>query len=138
MSELARLSLSLERSLLEKLEALREQAGYANRSEFVRDLIRERLVEEEWERDQEAVGAVTLVYDHHARNLGKRLTGLQHQHHGQVLVTTHVHLDAHLCVEVILVRGRASEVRALADALGREKGVLHRALSMSSTGVALR
>ncbi len=138
MSDLVRVSLSLEQSLLDKLETLREEAGYANRSEFVRDLIRARLVEAEWEADQEAVGAITLVYDHHARNLSDRLTGLQHDHHDEVLVTTHVHLDQHLCVEVILVKGRASGIRALANALGKEKGVLHSALSMSSTGGLLR
>ena len=138
MSDLVRVSLSLEQGLLDKLESLREEAGYANRSEFVRDLIRARLVEAEWEADQEAVGAITLVYDHHARNLSDRLTDLQHDHHDEVLVTTHVHLDEHLCVEVILVKGRAHGIRALANALGKEKGVLHSALSMSSTGSLLR
>lgn len=134
MSTLERLSLSLERPLLERVEALRVEAGYGNRSEFFRDLIRDRLVEREWERNQEAVGTITLIYDHHVRRLNERLTDLQHDQHDVILATTHVHLDHHHCVEVILVRGRAERIRAIADTLRRQRGVLHGGLSMSSTG----
>lgn len=134
MSDLERLSFSLERPLLERLEKLQRDSRYTNRSEFLRDLIRSRLVEREWERDQEAVGTVTLVYDHHVRQLNEKLTALQHDHHDVILATTHVHLDHDRCVEVILVRGRASRIRAIADGLRRHKGVLHAELSMSSTG----
>lgn len=137
MSDLVRVSISLERSLLESLDALAASAAYANRSEFLRDLIRARLVEQEWERDEEAMGTLTLVYDHHARRLSERLVELQHEHHDQVLATTHVHLDHHLCAEAILLRGRASQLRALADRIKQEKGVLHAELSMSSTGKRL-
>ncbi len=134
MGDLARLSFSLEQPLLERLEALRKEAGYANRSEFLRDLIRARLVDRAWELGEEAVGTITLVYDHHARGLTDRLTDLQHDHHELILASTHVHLDHHHCVEVILVRGRAARIRAIADGLKRHKGVLHGDLSMSSTG----
>jgi CopG family nickel-responsive transcriptional regulator len=134
VSDLERLSFSLERPLLERLEKLQRDSRYTNRSEFLRDLIRSRLVEREWERDQEAVGTVTLVYDHHVRQLNEKLTALQHDHHDVILATTHVHLDHDRCVEVILVRGRASRIRAIADGLRRHKGVLHAELSMSSTG----
>lgn len=134
MPDLERLSFSLERPLLERLERLREEAGYGNRSELLRDMIRGRLVDRAWELDGEAVGTITLVYDHHARRLNERLTDLQHDHHEVILATTHVHLDHHHCVEVILVRGRAGRIRAIADALGKQKGVLHGDLSMSSTG----
>lgn len=134
MPDLERLSFSLERPLLERLEKLRADAGYANRSEFLRDMIRGRLVDRAWELDEEAVGTITLVYDHHARRLNERLTDLQHDHHEVILATTHVHLDHHHCVEVILVRGRAGRIRAIADLLGKQKGVLHSGLSMSSTG----
>lgn len=137
MADLVRLSFSLERPLLERLEALRTEAGYANRSEFLRDLIRARLVDRAWERDQEAVGTMTIVYDHHARGLADRLTALQHDHHEAILATTHVHLDHHHCVEVILLRGRAAQIRAIAAGLARHKGVLHGHLSMSSTGKEL-
>lgn len=137
MSNLARVSFSLELPLLERLEALRAEAGYANRSEFLRDAIRSRLVERAWELDEEAVGTITLVYDHHAHGLASKLTALQHDHHDVILATTHVHLDHHHCVEVILVRGRAGRIRAITDELRRHKGVLHGGLSMSSTGKGL-
>ena len=137
MPDLERLSFSLERPLLERLEQLRAEAGYGNRSEFLRDMIRGRLVDRAWESDEEAVGTITLVYDHHARRLNEKLTDLQHDHHEVILATTHVHLDHHHCVEVILVRGRAGRIRAVADALKKQKGVLHGGLSMSSTGKGL-
>ena len=137
MSDLERLSFSLDRSLLERLAALQVEAGYGNRSEFLRDMIRGRLVDRAWELDEEAVGTITLVYDHHVRRLNEKLTDLQHDHHEVILATTHVHLDHHHCVEVILVRGRAGRIRAIADALQKQKGVLHGGLSMSSTGKGL-
>ncbi len=134
MPDLERLSFSLERPLLERLEKLRKEAGYGNRSEFLRDMIRGRLVDRAWELDKEAVGTITLVYDHHTRGLNEKLTDLQHEHHDVILATTHVHLDHDHCVEVILVRGRAGGIRAIADELQKQKGVLHGGLSMSSTG----
>jgi CopG family nickel-responsive transcriptional regulator len=137
VADLERLSFSLERPLLERLEKLREEAGYGNRSEFLRDMIRGRLVDRAWELDEEAVGTITLVYDHHARGLNEKLTDLQHDHHEVILATTHCHLDHHHCVEVILVRGRAGRLRAIADGLQRQKGVLHGGLSMSATGKEL-
>ena len=134
MAELVRLSLSLEKPLLKQLERLVKRSGYTNRSEFVRDLLRRRLVEEEWKGDQVVVGTVTLAYDHHARGLGERLTDLQHHHHDAILATTHVHLDEQMCVEMILMKGRAHELKHIAEHLRQHKGVLHAALSMSSTG----
>ena len=93
MADLVRVSLSIEEPLLEKLERMRKAQRYTNRSEFIRDMIRDRLVEQEWERDQDVVGTVTLVYDHHHRQLSEKLTHLQHHHHELVLATTHVHLN---------------------------------------------
>lgn len=137
MAELERMSMSIEKPLLKRLERLVRGSGYTNRSEFIRDLIRGRLVEEEWERDEEAVGTITLLYDHHQRGLSDRLTHLQHDHHSNILATTHVHLTHDLCAEMIMVRGHGKLVRALADSMRREKGVLHATLSMSSTGKSL-
>jgi len=137
MSDLVRLSLSLEKPLLDQLEKLVKRSGYTNRSEFVRDLVRKRLVDEEWEKDRVVLGTVTLVYDHHQRLLSKKLTELQHDHHDEVLATTHVHLTAHLCAEVIIMRAKASHVRQLSDRLQQQKGVLHAELSMASTGAHL-
>lgn len=138
MSDLVRLSLSIEKPLFDRLERLVRSSGYSNRSEFVRDMIRQQLVKRDWERNQEVLGAITLVYNHHQRRLAEKLTDLQHHHHDHVLVATHVHLTKELCAEVILVRGKAGTVEQLAKKLGEQKGVLHSDLSMSSTGRALK
>ncbi len=137
MTELTRLSLSIEKSLLEQLEKLRKDSKYANRSEFIRDMIREQLVERQWQEDRQSLGTITLLYNHHLHKLSEKLTDLQHDHHQSILVSTHVHLDKHLCAEVLLVKGRASRIRKLADLLRQQKGVLHAALSISSTGKTL-
>jgi len=84
--------------LPEHLETLLSEAGYKNRSEFIRDLVRNRLVEREWELNEEVVGTMTIVYDHHRRGLTEKLTSLQHQSEGAILATTHVHLDEHTCI----------------------------------------
>ena len=137
MSDLVRLSLSLEKPLLDRLEKLVKTSGYTNRSEFVRDLIRKRLVEREWDRNQEVVGTITLVYDHHQRLLARKLTEMQHDHHHEVLATTHVHLSPHLCAEVIIMRAKAGHIRKMADRLQQQKGVLHAELAIASTGAHL-
>jgi len=137
MTDLTRLSFSIERSLEEKLEELVVRSGYGNRSEFIRDLIRDRLVEREWAENGEAVGTITLVYDHKARGVAEKLTDLQHDHHDVVLASTHVHLDHKLCAEVVICRGRSSDIQTIASRLRQQKGVLHGALSMSSTGIKL-
>ncbi|MBK9119029.1 MAG: nickel-responsive transcriptional regulator NikR [Phycisphaerales bacterium] len=136
-SQLVRLSISLEQPLFDQLEALVQRSKYGNRSEFVRDLIRERLVEVEWASATEVVGTITLVYDHDARQLTDRLIDIQHEHHEAILASTHVHLSAHLCAEMIMVRGKAEHIRLLADTLRRQRGVLHAALATSSTGAEL-
>ena len=137
MSDLVRVSLSIEKPLLERFEKVLRESGYSNRSEFVRDLIRQKLVDTEWTKDRVTLGTVTLVYNHHKRRLSETLTGLQHRHHDRILATTHVHLDHDVCAEVIIVRARASRIREIADELGKQKGVLHAALSVSSTGKQL-
>jgi CopG family nickel-responsive transcriptional regulator len=137
MTDLVRQSFSIESSLLERLEQLVEESQYKNRSEFIRDMIRDRLVQREWESNEEVLGTITLVYSHDYRQLSEKLTELQHHHHDDILVTTHVHLDEHRCAEVILLRGRCDRIREIADLLRQQKGVLHAALSMSSTGERL-
>ena len=138
MADLMRVSFTIERSLYEELENLLATTQYGNRSEFIRDLVRERLVRDSWRRNEEAVGTITMVYDHHQRDLSGALTHLQHNHHESILVTTHVHLTHDLCVETIMTRGPAQEIEALAEELRRHKGVLHVAVSMSSTGRRLK
>jgi CopG family nickel-responsive transcriptional regulator len=131
------MSFSLEKPLHKQLDRLVNQGQYANRSEFIRDLIRSRIVDLEWERNQEAVGTITLVFNHHQRLLSQRLVGLQHHYHAEILATTHVHLDKDICVEAILVKGRAKLIREIAGRLQQQKGVLHASVSMSSTGKRL-
>ena len=134
MPGVVRLSFSIEKPLLERLEGLVREGRYANRSEFIRDMIRDRLVEREWEENEEAVGTITLVYNHHVRGLGDRLTSVQHDFHDVILASTHVHLDKHLCAETVVVKGRARQITTLAHLLRQRKGVLHAGLSISSTG----
>lgn len=134
MSDLVRVSVSIEGPLFGRLEKLVANSDYSNRSEFVRDLIRGYLVEEEWNTDKVLLGTISLVYDHHTRGLSEKLTDQQHHFSGTVLATTHVHLDEHLCAEMIMVRGRGKDIRALTDRLQREKGVLHAKLATGTTG----
>jgi len=137
MNELTRISITLEQELLEALDRLTGQAGLNNRSEFIRGLIRKHLIEEGWKRDEEAVGSITLVYNHEAHHLAHELVHLQHHYHEQILATTHVHLNEDLCVEVILIRGRAGDIEELARRLRGYKGVIHGDISMGSTGKLL-
>ena len=138
MSDLVRMSVTMEKDLYDRLEALLAGGPGANRSEFIRDLVRERLARDAWKNNEEAVGTITLVYDHEARDLAQKLTHLQHHHHDAILATTHVHLTEELCAEMIMVRGRASEIEGLAESLRANKGVLHAAVSIGSTGKRLR
>lgn len=129
--ELERISLSIEKDLLARFDRLLEKGRSGNRSEAVRDLIRDRLVEEQDERGQ-AVASLTLVYDHEQRTLSEKLTEAGHHHHAQVLSTMHVHLDDRMCLEVMALRGTRAEVRHLADHLIGLKGVRHGKLVISS------
>ncbi|HEY1183228.1 MAG TPA: nickel-responsive transcriptional regulator NikR [Bryobacteraceae bacterium] len=139
MSELSRIGVAIDAGLLEKFDRLIAGRGYTNRSEAFRDMIREELVEQSWESpESQVVGTVTLVYDHHARLLGEKLTGIQHEYHRSVLSTLHVHLDHDLCLEVIVIRGRAGAVRSLADALISTKGVKHGRLTLTTSGAEIK
>ena len=138
MGETVRFGISIDDSLLERFDKLVDEKGYVNRSEAVRDLIRDALVEQVWEAgNDETVGTVTLVYDHHVHDLSDRLTEQQHQHHREIISALHVHLDAHNCLEVLVVRGKAAVVKKIADALIGVKGVKHGKLVMTTTGSAL-
>jgi Predicted transcriptional regulators containing the CopG/Arc/MetJ DNA-binding domain and a metal-binding domain len=134
-SELQRIGVSIEEKLLVQFDKLIESKGYTNRSEAIRDLIRESLVEEEWRQDEgESVGTITLVYNHHLREMADRLTDLQHQYHERIVSVLHVHLDAHNCLEVMVVRGEKVEIQAIAGKLSSLKGVKHCKLVATTTG----
>ncbi len=132
---LVRFSVAIGGELLEKFDRYREAHRYPNRSEAVRGLMRAALVDDAVTRDEgEAMGVVTLIYDHHAGRVAERLTDLQHDHIDRVVSTTHVHLDAHRCLEVVLLRGTATVVRELADGLIGTKGVETGRLVLASAG----
>jgi CopG family nickel-responsive transcriptional regulator len=137
MSKLVRFGISLGRDLLARFDRLVAERGYASRSEAFRDLIRGALVEDEWRSGGEVAGAVTLVYDHHKKDLVGRLTDIQHDAQRLIISTQHVHLDHDHCLEIIAVRGRAEEVRKLADSLRSVRGVLQGSVNMASTGAKL-
>jgi CopG family nickel-responsive transcriptional regulator len=138
MSELSRIGVAIDADLLQKFDDLIATRGYSNRSEAFRDLIRDELVEKAWEQpDSNVVGTVTLVYDHHVRMLSEKLTDMQHSHFHHILSTLHVHLDHDNCLEVLVVRGKASVVKKIADALISTKGVKHGRLTITSTGAEL-
>jgi CopG family nickel-responsive transcriptional regulator len=133
MSELTRISISLESALLEAFDRHLAAKSYATRSEAIRDLIRDRLVREESQLARgEQVAIVTLVYDHHARELANRLIDKQHHHHDLVVSSLHVHLGERHCLEVTVLRGEAAKVRHLGDELLATKGVLHGELLFTS------
>lgn len=136
MTELARFGISINPSLLDNFDQLITSKGYVNRSEAIRDMIRNALVEEQVSRsdDTPTVGTVTLVYDHHTRDLSDKLTGHQHSHHNAIVSTLHVHLDAHNCLEVVVVRGTAVQVKRLADEMIGTKGVKHGKLVLTTSG----
>ncbi|MCA1958560.1 MAG: nickel-responsive transcriptional regulator NikR [Nitrospira sp.] len=134
MKELVRFGVSLDRRLLDAFDRRIRTRGYTNRSEALRDLIRDDLVGQEWDHNQETVGTVTFVYDHHVRDLTGKLTDIQHEHQGLILSSMHVHLDHAHCLEVVVVRGRGTDIKKLADALISVKGVKHGKLTMTTTG----
>jgi len=131
---LVRFGVSLEKNLLDKFDKLCAGKNYSNRSEAFRDLIRQELVKKEWEAGEEVAGTITIIYDHHQRELVTKLMDIQHDHGTNIISTQHIHVDHHNCMEIIAVRGSAKSVRKLADTLKAVKGVKHATLGMSSTG----
>jgi len=132
---LRRFSISMSADLVCQLDGMVKSKGYANRSQAVADMVRDRLVEQRGQTgSREIAGTITLVYDHHKRNVQALLTDIQHDHQALILSTLHVHLDHHNCMEVLAVRGRAAAVKDLADRLIVAKGVKHGKLTVTTTG----
>jgi len=137
MSGLIRFGVSLDKGLLARFDAYIKKNKWASRSDALRDLIRAELVKKEWEEGDEVAGAVTLIYDHHRKDLLSRLTDLQHDYQHVVLSTQHVHLDHDHCLEIIAVKGAPGDIRRLAATLRTIHGVKHGTLTMSATGKIL-
>ncbi len=138
MAGVTRFGVSLDESLLAKFDRVIGRKGYTNRSEAIRDLIRDNLVREQWELGTEqAVGTITLVYSHDVPDLSDRLTDLQHAHYRSIISALHVHLDPHHCLEVLVLRGKAKDLKAIADRLIGTRGVKHGTFSATAEGRAL-
>ncbi|MBI4699981.1 MAG: nickel-responsive transcriptional regulator NikR [Deltaproteobacteria bacterium] len=136
-----RIGISLDEDLLRRFDRLIAAKGYQNRSEAIRDVIRDSLVQREWSDPkgrEERVAVVALVYEHDASGLAQKLAGIQHQRHQAVVSGLHVHIDAHNCLEVLILRGRAQEVLAMGENLISTKGVKYGKLVPATTGQSLR
>lgn len=138
METVERFGVSMSPQLLNKFDQVIANKGYTSRSEALRDIIRNFLVETEWESaDSEVIGTVTIVYNHETHDLSDTLTEMQHIHHKEIVCTTHVHLDEHNCLETIVLRGSSGRIRAIADRLISTKGVKHGKLVCTTTGKEL-
>lgn len=134
MGHIVRFGISLDKDLLEEFDQKLAQRQYGNRSEAIRDLIRDDFVKKQWQHDRRVAGAITLVYDHHRRQLLNHLMHIQHDHQPLILSTQHVHLDHHNCLEVIIVRGKSSAVQKLYWEIKSTKDVRHAGFAMATTG----
>ena len=134
MSKLVRFGVSLEEDLLVKFDNHIKKHKYTNRSEALRDMIREELVKKEWTENKEVTGAITLVYDHHTRELVNKVLDVQHDHHDCILSTQHIHLDHHICFEIIVTKGKSKEIEALYQKLKSIRSVKHAGFMMATKG----
>jgi CopG family transcriptional regulator, nickel-responsive regulator len=134
MANIVRTGVSLEQELLRQFDESIRERGYQNRSEAIRDLIRDHLVSREANKNKVVAGTLTIVYDHHRPNLTEKLVEVQHHAGSQVLAATHVHLDHHNCLEVVIMKGRSGSIQAVADAILSLQGVKHGQLVITSTG----
>jgi CopG family transcriptional regulator, nickel-responsive regulator len=138
MADLVRFGVSIPDDLLDKFDVLIAEKGYTNRSEAIRDLIRDRLVEDEWSASEhDVVGTVTVVYNHEQSDLAQKLTQIQHRQHELVISSLHVHLDQHNCLEVLIMRGRSDDVKKVGQLLISTRGVKHGKITMTTTGQEL-
>ncbi|MBN1572877.1 MAG: nickel-responsive transcriptional regulator NikR [Deltaproteobacteria bacterium] len=143
MSDLVRFGVSLERGLLSDFDKYINEKGYQNRSEAIRDLIREKLVEKEWEASDEGynegrMAVLTIVYDHHQADLTKNLTDIQHKSHGVVYSTLHIHIDHDNCLEILVLKGSVESIKQLGDKIISTRGVRHGKMIFTTTGKGLK
>ena len=134
MSEVYRFGISLPKDLIDKFDKLIKEKSYTNRSKAFGDLIRQELIKREWQEGKEIAGAITLIYNHHKRELLNKITDVQHEFQKVIISTQHIHLDHNNCLEIVAIKGNPKEAQKLTDALKSAEGVKHATLSMSSTG----
>jgi CopG family nickel-responsive transcriptional regulator len=131
-----RFGVSIEPDLVKKFDKITKKEGYTNRSEAIRDLIRRNLItEENKDPEAKAIGTLTMIYDHHTGNLTNRLLDLQHDHTNEILTTTHIHIDHHNCLEVLVLKGKAGSIQKLADNIKALKGIKHGELVMTKSSL---
>lgn len=127
----SRFGVSLEKEMLEALDNYAKENQFTNRSQAIRQLVSKNLVEKKWQCNNVVAGAITLVYDHHKRDLLLKLTGIQHDYHDVILSSQHFHLDHNNCLEIVTVKGKAARLTELSDKLIAVKGIQHGKLVMS-------
>ena len=126
MEKIMRFGVSIEPDLLKKFDKVIKKKGYTNRSEAIRDIIRKDIIiEKNKDPNLESIGTLTMIYDHHAGNLTNRLLDLQHDHTKEILSTTHIHIDHHNCLEVLVLKGKTGNIQKLADNIKSLKGIKH-------------
>ncbi|MDY6844000.1 MAG: nickel-responsive transcriptional regulator NikR [Thermodesulfobacteriota bacterium] len=135
MGDVARFGVSLNKSLLKRFDDLIAKKKYVNRSEAIRDLIRDSLVENEWEEgDRIGVGIISLVYSHDVKELTDSLTHIQHRYFKEIISNLHIHIDEHTCLEVMVIKGKITKIKEVADRLIGTRGVIHGKLTLTTTG----
>lgn len=137
MSETVRFGVSIDAKLLKRFDKQIHEKNYQNRSEAIRDLIRDSLVKEEWETDQIIAGGIVLVYDHHHTSTVTKLMDIQHDYHHEVISTQHIHLDHDNCLEIVAVKGTSQQIKELFNRLKATKGIKHISIVKSTTGEEL-
>lgn len=129
-----RFGVSLEKELLEALDEYTNENKFANRSQAIRQIVSNNLVVKKWQCNNLVAGSITLVYDHHKRDLLSNLNDIQHEYHDVILSSLHFHLDHDICMEIIAVKGKATTLTELGDKLIAVKGIQHGKLTMSRVG----
>jgi len=136
MEKITRFGVSIEPDLLKNFDKIIKKKGYKNRSEAIRDIIRKDLIKEKSEDpNSEAIGTLTMIYDHHSGNLTNKLLDIQHDHHNEILSTTHIHIDHHNCLEVLVLKGKIGSIQKLADNIKAFKGIKHGELVITKSSL---
>jgi len=134
--KITRFGVSIEPDLLQKFDKIIKKEGYTNRSEAIRDMIRKNIINQETtDPDSQAIGTLTMIYDHHTGNLTNKLLDLQHNHHNEILTTTHVHIDHHNCLEVLVLKGKTGRIQKLAENILALKGIKHGELVITKSSI---
>ncbi len=137
MGRITRFGVSMEEKLLKRFDAFLAKEGYKTRSEAIRGIIRERFVEEEWEKGETVAGCIMMVYDHHRRELVRKITDVQHDFHHCIISTQHVHMDHDNCLEIIVLKGKVEVIKVLYNAIKSLKGIKYVSISRATTGIKI-